>query len=74
MLVLSRRTDESVVLVNNGAEPLIIQPGEKVASVMVAYVRGNRVGIGFDAPPAISITRAELRTSDSDGVLARKAN
>jgi len=65
MLVLSRKTDERVDLVNDSDVPLVIQPGERVAAVVIAYVRGNRVGLGFEAQPSISIVRAELKQTDS---------
>lgn len=75
MLVLSRKTDERVDLVNDSNVPLVIQPGERVAAVVISYVRGNRVGLGFEAPPSISIVRAELKQTDSKAdALVRKAD
>jgi carbon storage regulator len=49
MLVLSRRTDESVKIGND-------------IEVMVVEIEGNRVRLGFTAPPALKIWRTELCT------------
>ena len=52
MLVLSRRRDEAIVIRNRfGAEIRLI----------VVDVRGNKVRLGFEAPPEISIVREEVR-------------
>lgn len=47
MLVLHRKIAESVVLNNS-------------VTVYVLGIEGDRVKIGFDAPPDVSIVRAEL--------------
>jgi carbon storage regulator len=49
MLVLSRKTGESVRIGNNIA-------------VVVLQVKGNRVRIGIEAPRPIGIVREELRS------------
>lgn len=48
MLVLSRKPEEQVLV------------GENIR-VTVLKVRGNRVRLGFEAPPGVPITREELR-------------
>lgn len=53
MLVLSRRTDESLVLTLNGA------PGEQIV-VTVLGVEGDRVKLGIQAPRAVTVLRQEL--------------
>jgi len=53
MLVLSRRTDESIVLILNGAA------GEQV-TVTVLAVEGDRVKLGIQAPRDVTVLRQEL--------------
>ncbi len=48
MLVLSRKTDES------------IQIGENV-SIRILKVKGNQVRIGIEAPREVRVVRSELR-------------
>lgn len=51
MLVLSRRRDESFV---------IIVDGRRVV-VTVVEIRGDKVRIGIDADPDISVNRSEVQ-------------
>lgn len=56
MLVLTRRRDEAIVIRNRfGAE----------IRVLVVDVRGNKVRLGIEAPPEISIVREEIRKPGS---------
>lgn len=47
MLVLSRKPGEKVIIGNSIA-------------VTIFQIKGNRVSIGIEAPPAVSILRGEL--------------
>ena len=47
MLVLSRRRDESIMI------------GKDIA-VTIVDVRGDKVRVGIDAPPSISVHREEV--------------
>ncbi|MDR0335713.1 MAG: carbon storage regulator CsrA [Planctomycetaceae bacterium] len=47
MLVLSRKTDESVVINDN-------------ITIVVVEIRGNKVRLGIEAPKDISIHRKEI--------------
>ncbi len=47
MLVLSRKTDEQIVI------------GEQIC-IKVSKIAGNRVSIAIDAPPEVLIRRGEL--------------
>lgn len=51
MLVLSRRVDESIDIYYRGA---------KVATVLVAEIRGNKVRIGLDGGTETRFVRHEL--------------
>jgi carbon storage regulator len=53
MLVLSRRTDESIVLTVSGAG------GEQI-TVTVLAVEGDRVKLGIQAPRDVTVLRQEL--------------
>ena len=53
MLVLSRKSNESVVI--GGTEGLVRQ-----LTVTVLEIRGGKVKLGFDADPSISVRRSEL--------------
>jgi carbon storage regulator len=55
MLNLSRRTDESVVL--------LLPNGDKI-EINMTKIRGNQVGIGIEAPKHIEIYRGELLKHD----------
>ncbi len=50
MLVLSRKTDEEIVITVNGT----------TLSLKVVEIRGDKVRIGFDAPKDVSIWRKEV--------------
>ena len=50
MLVLSRQRDESVVIEVAGVR----------FEVQVVDIRGDKVRLGFEAPPAVVIHRAEV--------------
>ncbi len=50
--MLSRKLNESVII------------GEGLIEIKVVGIKGERVRLGFDAPPDIRIDRAELHTSD----------
>ncbi len=52
MLVLSRKTGESIVISGR-------------ITLTVHRVSGNRVTLAFDAPPAIHIRRSELAVFDN---------
>lgn len=56
MLVLSRKTDEEVII------------GDEIR-VTVLAIQGNKVRLGFTAPPHISIQRKELLERDPDIVI-----
>jgi carbon storage regulator len=47
MLVLSRKTDESIVI-------------DKQITIKILEVRGNQIRIGIEAPKEVSIMRKEL--------------
>jgi carbon storage regulator CsrA len=53
MLVLSRKSNESVVI--GGTEGVVRQ-----LTVTVLEIRGGKVKLGFDADPSISVRRSEL--------------
>jgi carbon storage regulator CsrA len=53
MLVLSRKSNESVVI--GGTEGKVRQ-----LTVTVLEIRGGKVKLGFDADPSISVRRSEL--------------
>jgi carbon storage regulator CsrA len=53
MLVLSRKSNESVVI--GGTEGLQSQ-----LTVTVLEIRGGKVKLGFNADPSISVRRSEL--------------
>jgi carbon storage regulator len=52
MLVLSRRRDEAIVIRNRFGTEI---------RLTVVDVRGNKVRLGIEAPPEISIARQEVR-------------
>lgn len=58
MLILSRRTDESIVI------------GDEV-TITILSVKGKQVRIGITAPPDVSVHREEIyqriQAGDSDG-------
>lgn len=51
MLVLSRKIDEV----------LIIKDGDTEIRVMVVDIRGDKVRLGVDAPPHVTIHRIEVQ-------------
>ena len=53
MLVLTRKTDEQIIIDGN-------------IRVTVVAIRGNRVQIGVEAPPEISVRRSELPSNTKD--------
>ena len=57
MLVLSRRSGERIII-NQDVELVVIE------------VRGERVKLGFNAPPDVPIHRAELHRHTSPGAPA----
>jgi carbon storage regulator CsrA len=61
MLVLSRKSNESVVI--GGTDRM-----QRQLTVTVLEIRGGKVKLGFNADPSISVRRAELafeiRTGD----------
>jgi len=59
MLVLTRRTDESVLI------------GDQEVVIRILEIRGNRVRIGIEAPPDVNIRRddAAKRTVGSSAEL-----
>lgn len=52
MLVLSRFTDESVVITPKGADRIIVR---------VVGIKGDRVRIGFEASQDVAIHREEIQ-------------
>lgn len=58
MLVLTRKVGEEIVI--DGA-----------IRVKVIAVQGNRVRLGFQAPPEIAISRAEADDLDAEPILVR---
>ena len=52
MLVLTRRRDEAIVIRSRSGIEI---------RLLVVDVRGNRVRLGIEAPPEISIAREEIR-------------
>ena len=52
MLVLSRKTDQEIVIAND-------------IVLTVVAVKGNRVSLGIKAPDSIRIQRSELLTNES---------
>lgn len=52
MLVLTRRRDEAIVIRNRFGTEI---------RLLVVDVRGNKVRLGIEAPPEISIAREEVR-------------
>ena len=60
MLVLSRQTEESIVI------------GEEIR-ITVVGVKGEKVRLGIDAPRAVTVHREEVFQALKAGVPARKA-
>jgi len=56
MLVLTRRRDEAIVIRNRFGTEI---------RLLVVDVRGNKVRLGIEAPPEISIAREEVRKHGS---------
>lgn len=56
MLVLTRKSGQKIVIGNG-------------IVITVLAVQGQRIRIGIDAPPSISIRRSELSALDADGKL-----
>lgn len=54
MLILSRRTDESIVI------------GDEV-TITILSVKGKQVRIGINAPPDVSVHRQEIYQRIQDG-------
>ncbi len=63
MLVLSRKTEESV---------LLICPGGQKIEVKVNRIDGNQAKLGFAAPPDIIILRQELWGAEHDRIIAQR--
>ena len=56
MLVLTRRRDEAIVIRNRFGTEI---------RLLVVDVRGNKVRLGIEAPPEVSIAREEIRPRES---------
>lgn len=56
MLVLSRKTGESIVI-GDGASKIVVD---------VVRVQGDRVTLGITAPPSVDIARSELRERSNE--------
>ena len=56
MLVLTRRRDEAIVIRSRSGIEI---------RLLVVDLRGNRVRLGIEAPPEISIAREEIRKHGS---------
>lgn len=54
MLILSRRTDESIVI------------GDEV-TITILSVKGKQVRVGIDAPPNVSVHREEIYRKIREG-------
>lgn len=52
MLVLSRKTNERIMLLN--------PDGSEIGYVVIADIRGDKARIGFELPDSIRIAREEL--------------
>lgn len=48
MLVLSRKRNEKVVI------------GDRVVTIVIVDIRGDKVRLGIDAPPDVSVHREEV--------------
>ena len=62
MLVLSRHRDESI----------IIGEGPDAVVVTIIDIRGDKVRLGIEARPEISVDRTEVRRDKERGVLRCK--
>lgn len=62
MLVLSRQRDESIM----------IQVGRYLVEVVVVDIRGDKVRLGFKAPPQVPIFRTEVLKEDEAPRLSRR--
>lgn len=51
MLVLTRRTDEAIVIRNSNGQEI---------RLVVVDVRGSKVRLGIEAPPEVRIARSEI--------------
>ena len=56
MLVLTRRRDEAIVIRNRFGTEI---------RLLVVDVRGNKVRLGIEAPPDVSIAREEIAQRES---------
>lgn len=56
MLVLTRRLDEAIVIRNRFGTEI---------RLMVVDIRGNKVRLGIEAPPEVSIARQEVLNRES---------
>jgi carbon storage regulator len=56
MLVLSRHTDDSIVITNEATKESM--------TVTVVRIRGNTVRLGIDAPRSYNILRDELQQNE----------
>jgi len=54
MLILSRRTDESIVISKKGA------PASENVTVTILSVKGKQIRIGFVAPDDVAVHREEI--------------
>ena len=63
MLVLSRRRDESIMI------------GEEI-TITIVDIRGDKVRLGIDAPPSISVHREEVYQAiqNEDAAMLDKAS
>jgi carbon storage regulator len=60
MLVLSRKVGESVVI------------GDRIV-VQVLQVNGQRIRLGFEAPPEVTVLRGELSGSQGEAATRERA-
>ena len=54
MLILSRRTDESIVICKKGA------PASEAVTIQILSVKGKQIRLGINAPSDVAVHREEI--------------
>jgi len=62
MLVLSRKKDETIVI-NSGNDDI---------HITIVDIKGDKIRVGIDAPPEVSIHREEVATAIANKKIASK--